>query len=115
MTLAFPVLVSVTLCCAELPVVTLPKLRLLVLCEIVEVAATPVPDKDNAVGDVGALLTSETLPVALPADCGANCTLNTLLAPGLIESGNATELVVNPLPVTLNCEIVKTALPLLEI
>jgi hypothetical protein len=105
----------VTLCCAELPVFTLPKLRLLVLSEIVAVAATPVPDKDKVTGDIGALLTSETLPAALPADCGANCTLNVLVDPGLMESGNATELAVNPVPVTLSCEIVKTALPLLEI
>ncbi len=104
-----------TPCCAELPVFTLPKLRLGELSEIAAVAATPVPVSSKVAGEVGALLRSETPPETLPADCGANCTLNVLEVPGLIDSGSPTELVEKPLPVTLNCEITSTALPLLEI
>src|SRR5208283_2428619 len=114
-TLAFPVLVMVTLCWAELPVFTLPKLKLLELRETAAVAATPVPVKGTVAGELGALLTSETPPETLPADCGTNCTLNVLEDPGLRESGSPTELVEKPLPVTLNCEIVSSAVPLLEI
>ncbi|HEY4978236.1 MAG TPA: hypothetical protein VII25_03640, partial [Candidatus Acidoferrum sp.] len=114
-TLAFPVLVIVTFCCAELPVFTLPKLRLVELSEIVAVAAIPVPLKATVLGEVGALLTSETLPVTAPADCGANCTLKLLDAPGLIDSGRLNELVENPLPVALTCVIVSTPVPLFVI
>jgi len=114
-TFAFPVLVIVRLCCAELPVVTLPKLKLDELSEIVATDAIPVPLKLTELGELGALLTSETLPVTLPADCGPNCTLKVLAAPGLIESGRASELVVNPLPDTLTCVTVSTAVPLLDI
>jgi hypothetical protein len=100
-TFEFPVSVSVTLCCAELPVFTLPKLRLVELNESVDTAATPVPLKAIVLGEVGALLISDTLPVTLPAACGPNCTLNVLAAPGLIESGKLNAPVVNPLPDTL--------------
>ena len=103
------------LCCAELPVFTLPKLRLVELSEIAAVAATPVPVNGKLAGEVGALLRTETPPETFPADCGANCTLNVLEDPGLIDSGSPTELAEKPLPVTLNCEIASTALPLLEI
>ena len=108
-------LAIVTLCWAELPVFTLPKLNLLELKESAAVAVTPVPVRGTAAGEPGALLTNETPPETLPADCGTNCTLNVLEDPGLMESGSPTELVEKPLPVTLNCEIVSTALPLLEI
>jgi hypothetical protein len=107
--------VIVTFCFAEFPVFTLPKFKLVELSEIVAVAAIPVPRKANALGELGALLTIDTLPETLPADCGANCTLNVLAAPGLIDSGKPTELVEKPLPVTLNCESVKTADPVFEI
>lgn len=105
----------VTFCCAEFPVFTFPNVKLVELSEIVAVAAIPVPLKANALGELGALLTIDTLPEALPVDCGENCTLNVLVAPGLIDNGKPTELVENPLPVTLNCDIVKTALPEFEI
>ena len=105
----------VTICCVELPVFTLPKFKLVELSEIVATAATPVPLNGKLLGELGALLTSETPPVTVPADCGPNCTLNVLEAPGLSDSGKPTELVENPLPLTVNCEIVKTAVPVLEI
>lgn len=93
------------------PVFTVPKLRLDGVVEIVRVAATPVPLNATAVGEVGALLTSEILPVALPAACGANCALKVVDAPGFMESGRLTVLVLNPVPVTLNCVMVSTPVP----
>ena len=96
-----------------LPLFTVPKLRLDGVVEIVSVAATPVPLNTTAVGEVGALLTSEILPVALPAACGANCALKVVDAPGFNESGRFTVLVVNPVPVTLNCVMVNTPVPVL--
>jgi hypothetical protein len=71
-TLAFPVSVIVTFCVAAFPVVRLPKLKLDALNEIVAVAAIPFPLNATMLGEVGALLTIDTLPVTLPAVCGAN-------------------------------------------
>jgi hypothetical protein len=71
-TFAFPVSVIVIFWVAALPVFTLPKLRLDALNDSVAAAATPVPLNANVVGDVGALLTSESPPVEFPADCGEN-------------------------------------------
>ena len=112
-TFAFPVSVIVTFCVAELPVFTLPKLRFVELSEIAAVAATPFPLNASMLGELGALLTIETLPLAAPAPVGANCTLNVLLVPGLRDSGKLNEFVANPLPVTLNCITVSTPVPLL--
>jgi hypothetical protein len=112
-TLALPVSVIVKLCEAELPVFTLPKLRPDGLSESVSVEATPVPLKTTAVGEFGALLTRERLPATVPADCGKNCTLNVVDVPGFRESGRFTVPLLNPLPVTLNCVTVSTAVPVL--
>src|SRR5271170_3501047 len=62
----FPVLVSVTLSDSLLPVLTLPKLKLVGLAPSVCVAARPVPLRAIDVGEPGALVVSETLPEALP-------------------------------------------------
>jgi hypothetical protein len=70
-TLELPVLVTVKLCVAVLPLVTEPKLRLLGLRLTVEVAATPEPESATVAGEFGALLTIETEPVTAPADAGA--------------------------------------------
>jgi len=111
-TLALPVLVTVTVCAAEVPVFTLPKLRLVVLNESTMVEATPVPVKGIAAGLLGALLTTETLPVTEPADAGANCTLNVVDWLGLSDSGRDNALVLKPVPLALTCEIVNTPVPL---
>jgi hypothetical protein len=93
-TLAFPVLVTVTGCVAEAPVSTLPKLRLCVLNESAWVDATPEPLKPMTAGLFGVLLTIDTLPLAEPADGGANCTLNVIVWLGLSERGSASALVL---------------------
>ena len=69
-TLAFPVFVTVTPCVDEVPVVTLPKLRLFALSDSVCVAAIPLPLNAIVAGEFGAVLTTLTLPVALPATVG---------------------------------------------
>jgi hypothetical protein len=70
-TLALPVFVMVTVCEAEeVPVVTLPKLRLVGLMPRVRVAAIPVPLRPTEVGELGALLTIEMFPDAAPTVVG---------------------------------------------
>ena len=66
-----PVFVMVTVCEAEeVPVVTLPKLRLVGLILRVRVAAIPVPLRPTEVGELGALLTIEMFPDAAPTVVG---------------------------------------------
>src|SRR5437870_9788606 len=62
-------------------------------------------------GELGALLTSETLPDTLPVAVGANCTLKVLDCPGGSVSGNVGPLMLKPAPVKLPCAMVKLALP----
>jgi hypothetical protein len=77
-TLELPLFVSVTACVLLVPTNTLPKLKLAGLAVNWNVAATPVPLRAMAVGEFGALLTSDTLPVTLPVAAGANPTLKLL-------------------------------------
>ena len=66
----------VTFCAAEeVPVVMLPKLKLVGLMPRVKVAATPVPLRPTEVGEVGALLTIEMLPDAGPTSVGRKATV----------------------------------------
>ena len=75
-TFALPVLVMVTFCAAEeVPVVTLPKLRLVGVMPRVKVAAIPVPVRPTEVGEVGASLTIEILPDAGPTTVGRKATV----------------------------------------
>jgi len=93
-TLAFPLLVTVTDCVADAPVLTLPKLRLFVLNESAWVDVTPEPLKPITAGLFGALLTTDTLPLAEPADAGANFTLNVVDWLGLSDRGKVSALVL---------------------
>src|SRR5437867_13336007 len=111
LTLELPVLVRVTLCVMLLPTDTLPKLRLVGLAESCSVAATPLPLSGMAVGEPGALLTSETLPVTLPTPAGAKATLKFVLCPGVNVKGSVSPLVAKPLPETVACESDKLAVP----
>ena len=74
-TFEFPVLVKVALNVLLLPSFTLPKLKLVGLMPRVKVAATPVPLRPTEVGEVGALLTIETLPDAEPTTVGRKATV----------------------------------------
>ena len=93
-TLPFPVLVTVTDCVADAPVSTLPKLRFCELNESTWVDATPEPFKPITAGLFGALLTIDTLPLAEPADAGANFTLNVVDWLGLSDRGSVGALVL---------------------
>src|SRR5437870_5618382 len=62
-------------------------------------------------GELGASLTSETLPDALPVAVGANCTLKVLDCPGGRVSGKVSPLMLKPAPVTGPCAMVKLAPP----
>ena len=93
-TFEFPVFEIVTFCEEEAPVFTLPKLMLAGVTEIVAVDATPEPLSVIVVGEFGALLVTTMLPEALPADCGANCTLKFAVCPAFNVSGTAISLVL---------------------
>src|SRR2546426_11831699 len=62
-------------------------------------------------GELGALLTSETLPDALPVAVGANCTLKVLDCPAARVRGKVSPLMLKPAPVKLACAMVKLAPP----
>src|SRR5437899_11835476 len=107
--LALPELVKVRLCTPVLPTSTLPKLTLAGVTE--SCGCTPVPLRAMVLVELGALLTSETLPDTLPGVAGANCTLKVLDCPAGRVSGNVSPLMLKPAPVTLPCAMVKLTPP----
>lgn len=80
-----PVFFRVIGCELLFPTETLPKLALVGLAE--GWACKPVPVKPMAAGEPDALLLSEMLPDALPADVGVYVTVNEVFAPGLMVTG----------------------------
>src|SRR2546426_671757 len=108
--LALPEFVKVRFCTPVLPTSALPKLTLGGVTE--SWGCTPVPLRAMVLGELGALLMSETLPDTLPVAVGANCTLKELDCPGGRETRNVSPLMLKPpAPVTLPCATVKLALP----
>jgi hypothetical protein len=98
-TLELPVLVMMMFWAAEeVPVVTLPKLRLVGAMPRVKVAAIPVPLTLTEVGEVGALLTMEMLPDAAPIDVGRKATVIVACCPTLTFKGSENPLTVKPAP-----------------
>ena len=71
----------------------------------------PVPDKAIIAGEPGALLTTEILPDAAPADVGAKVAVNDTLLPALMFIGIVAPLMPNPVPEAVACEIVTLAEP----
>lgn len=104
-------MVSVALSELLLPSFTFPKLKLVVLNPRVRVAATPVPLRVIVSGELGALLTSFTDPVTLPAALGANTASNVVELPAAMVTGVVMPVVLKPVPVTVTDEIVTAALP----
>ena len=91
----------VTFCEAEeVPVVTLPKLRLVGLIPRVKVAAIPVPLRPTEVGEVGALLTMEMLPEAAPTEVGRKATVTVVCFPAFTFNGSENPLVLKAEPVS---------------
>jgi hypothetical protein len=113
LTLELPVLVSVTVWLLLPPAFTFPKFKLVGLAVSTIVAATPPPLSAIVVGELGVLLTRETLPVADPATVGAKLTLNVVLCPAANVNGGIRPLVLKPAPETLICEMLTLELPVL--
>src|SRR2546422_6533047 len=110
-TLEFPLLVSVTGNPLLPPTFTLPKLRLVGLAPSKNVAATPVPLRAMVRGEPGALLTSDTEPVTLPAAVGVNPALNVALGPAAIDCSTLRPSQLKTAPATVSFEIMALAVP----
>jgi len=75
--------------------------------------AVPVPARDIVMVEFNALELTEKLPLALPADCGANVAVKVTLWPAARVSGKLRPLMLNPIPATVACERVTLEPPLL--
>ena len=106
-----PVLVTVTLCVVLVPVATLPKLSETGLAVSCSADATPVPASATTSGELGALLTSVTLPVKLLALAGVNPTVKVEVPPGATVSGNVRPVRLKPLPASAACVTLRFAVP----
>ena len=67
-----------------------------------------------AIGEPGALLVTDMLPLALPADPGANLAVTEVFWPARIVTGTVSPLMLKPGPVTLAAEIVTLAVPVFD-
>ena len=88
-----------------LPIVTLPKSRLVGFAASIP-GANPVPERVMVAGELVALLTTVTVPVALPATVGANVTAKVALCPLGNVAGTGRPLMLNPAPLTVTWDIV---------
>ena len=79
-TLADPVLDRFTETDPVAPTTTLPKLTDAGV--IARAGCVPAPVRGMVIGELGALLATEIVPVALPADVGANFVVKLMLCPG---------------------------------
>src|SRR5207244_3994959 len=107
--LAPPEFVKVRFCTAVLPTSTLPKLTLGPTRRSSDL--TPVPLRAMVLGELGASLTSETLPDALPVAVGANCTLKVQIGRASSRGRKYSPVMVKAATVKLPCAMVKLALP----
>ena len=72
-----------------------PKLRL-AGCSTSEPGLTAAPLSEKVKGEFGAVEATVTVPLALPADCGAKVTSSVALCPAARFSGVEIPLTVNP-------------------
>jgi hypothetical protein len=115
-TLELPVLVTVIVCAADdVPVVTLPKLKLVGLMPRVSVAAMPVPLRLTEVGELAALLTIERVPDAVPTDAGRKVTVTVACWPAFTLRGKEKPLTLKAEPDALIWLMFRVAVPLLVI
>jgi len=63
------------------------------------------------VGELAALLATDTVPVALPPTVGMKLMLKAAPLPGSKVKGNGIELALKPAPVTVTCEMVTFPVP----
>ena len=107
--LALPPFETVIVCELLLPTTTLPKAALdgaVAIC-----ACVPVPLKAIAMGEPGALLAIEMLPLAPPAEDGVKLAESPALWPGLRVVGVDNPVMTKPEPEELAEEIVMLAVP----
>jgi len=78
-----------------LPTCRVPKLRLAGLA-VSDPGVTPLPEKGTVRVAFEALLAIETLPLALPPDCGAKVALKVALWPGAKVTGTFMPLMLSP-------------------
>jgi hypothetical protein len=71
----------------------------------------PVPESETEVGELVALLTTEMLPVALPAAAGAKVALRAVLRPAVRMRGSESPLMLKPAPVTVACRTFTRRVP----
>ena len=88
-----------------LPTCTLPKLRLVGLA-VSAPGVIPVPDNGMVRVGFEAFDVMVTLPLAAPAEAGANFTLKVALWPAVRVTGAVMPLILNALPLTETCEMV---------
>ncbi len=74
---------------------------------------TAVPDRATLRVGFDPLSVKATFPLTDPEACGVKVTTNVVLCPGAKESGKVIPLRLNPEPVTLACDTVKLAPPVL--
>jgi hypothetical protein len=72
---------------------------------------TPTPLSEIESGEFAAVLTTDAVPVELPAIVGVNVTLKLAACPADNVTRGAEPLRVKPLPATLTCEMLTAALP----
>jgi len=104
-----PELVRVACNVLLLPTLTLPKLRLRGLA--LRRYDRPKPDSETVVGEPPRRLTTDTVPLAVPATVGVKVTLKLTLFPIPKLKGSETPLVLKPAPVTVTCEMVRMLTP----
>src|SRR5215472_16662985 len=97
--------VTVTFCVVLLPTATLPKLTKVGNALNVPAGLAPVPDNCTVLVALVALLIRATLPVKLPATCGAKLTVKEVDCPGPRVAGRLKPLALKPAPVAFICEI----------
>ena len=108
---ALPVLFSVMVCGVLVVTATFPKLTfpgVMVSCGCV---AVPVPVSAIVIGEPGALLVIEMLPVKLPAEAGANFAVREVFCPAFRVIGVDIPVMLNPVPDALAEEMVTLAVP----
>ena len=108
---AAPVFVSVKVCDFVCPSVTLPKAKL--VGEMLNPGCVPVPVSEMVSGELFALLTTDTLPVALAAVVGANTTLSVAVAAAFNVKGVVMPFTLKPVPLAAMLDIWTAAVPVL--
>src|SRR5438445_47210 len=111
-TLPVPELIRVMVWELRVPTATSPKLALGGTTESCGWSGwTPMPLRAIVVGEFGALLTSETLPVMLPVLAGAKTTLKLVFCPGVRVRGRLSPPTLRPLPETTAGDKASLSLP----